>query len=103
MGAAISSSESSTRAPSVDVDGDRVSITHTRRAGLRGRLRSHVAGHQAGVAPENRPSVSSAPTAEPSPTSAAVTGSISRIPGPPLGPSLRITINVALSGSTAAR
>ena len=44
------------------------------------------------VAPEKRPSVSSATESpRPSPTSAAVTCSISRIPGPPFGPSLRIT------------
>ena len=44
------------------------------------------------VAPEKRPSVSSATLSpRPSPTSAAVTCSISRIPGPPFGPSLRIT------------
>ena len=44
------------------------------------------------VAPEKRPSVSSATLSpRPSPTSAAVTSSISRMPGPPLGPSLRIT------------
>ena len=44
------------------------------------------------VAPENRPSVTSATSSEsPSPTIAAVTCSISRIPGPPTGPSKRIT------------
>ena len=44
------------------------------------------------VAPEKRPSVSSATESpRPSPWSAAVTASISRIPGPPDGPSLRIT------------
>src|SRR6187551_3415155 len=44
------------------------------------------------VAPEKRPSVSSATSSpSPSPTIAAVTCSISRIPGPPTGPSLRIT------------
>ena len=44
------------------------------------------------VAPENRPSVRSATSSpRPSPTSAAVTASISRIPGPPAGPSLRMT------------
>src|SRR3990167_1864276 len=40
------------------------------------------------VAPENRPSVSRATLSpSPSPYSAPVTASISRIPGPPLGPS----------------
>ena len=40
------------------------------------------------VAPEKRPSVTSATDSEsPSPTIAAVTWSISRIPGPPCGPS----------------
>src|SRR5579864_2463608 len=40
------------------------------------------------VAPEKRPSVSSATESpKPAPTSAAVTCSISRMPGPPLGPS----------------
>ena len=40
------------------------------------------------VAPENRPSVSSATDSpSPAPTMAAVTPSISRMPGPPLGPS----------------
>ena len=40
------------------------------------------------VAPEKRPSVSRATSSpSPSPTSAAVTASISRIPGPPAGPS----------------
>ncbi len=40
------------------------------------------------VAPEKRPSVTSATSSErPSPTIAAVTCSISRIPGPPAGPS----------------
>ena len=45
------------------------------------------------VAPLKRPSVSSA-TCSPSPTplSAAVTASISRMPGPPAGPSLRMTM-----------
>ena len=44
------------------------------------------------VAPEKRPSVSSATVSpRPSPTIAAVTASISRMPGPPAGPSLRIT------------
>src|SRR5262249_13718863 len=44
------------------------------------------------VAPEKRPSVMSATDSlRPTPTSAAVTASISRMPGPPLGPSLRIT------------
>ena len=44
------------------------------------------------VAPEKRPSVSSATESpSPSPTIAPVTASISRIPGPPAGPSLRIT------------
>ena len=44
------------------------------------------------VAPEKRPSVSSATSSpRPSPTIAAVTASISRMPGPPLGPSLRMT------------
>ena len=44
------------------------------------------------MAPEKRPSVSSATESpSPSPTSAAVTASISRMPGPPAGPSLRIT------------
>ena len=44
------------------------------------------------VPPENRPSVIS-PTLSPSPwpTSAAVTASISRMPGPPTGPSPRMT------------
>ena len=40
------------------------------------------------VAPENRPSVSSATDSpSPAPMMAAVTASISRMPGPPLGPS----------------
>ena len=44
------------------------------------------------VAPEKRPSVTIATLSpSPSPTIAAVTWSISRIPGPPTGPSLRIT------------
>ena len=44
------------------------------------------------VAPEKRPSVSSATVSpSPSPTIAAVTASISRMPGPPAGPSLRMT------------
>ena len=44
------------------------------------------------VAPEKRPSVRRATLSpRPSPTSAAVTCSISRMPGPPFGPSLRIT------------
>src|ERR1700733_6089717 len=44
------------------------------------------------VAPEKRPSVSSATSSpSPSPTSAAVTASISRMPGPPAGPSLRMS------------
>ncbi len=44
------------------------------------------------VAPEKRPSVISATDSpRPSPTIAAVTASISRIPGPPAGPSPRIT------------
>ncbi len=44
------------------------------------------------VAPEKRPSVISATDSpRPSPTIAAVTDSISRIPGPPAGPSPRIT------------
>ena len=44
------------------------------------------------VAPEKRPSVSSATESpSPSPWSAAVTASISRMPGPPAGPSLRMT------------
>src|SRR5262245_43180179 len=44
------------------------------------------------VAPENRPSVTSATESpSPMPTSAAVTASISRMPGPPRGPSYRIT------------
>ncbi len=44
------------------------------------------------VAPENRPSVTSATESpSPAPTMAAVTPSISRIPGPPFGPSCRIT------------
>ena len=44
------------------------------------------------VAPEKRPSVISATESpSPSPTIAAVTASISRMPGPPAGPSLRIT------------
>ena len=44
------------------------------------------------VAPEKRPSVSRATESpRPSPTIAAVTASISRMPGPPAGPSLRMT------------
>ncbi|CUP59459.1 Uncharacterised protein [Flavonifractor plautii] len=44
------------------------------------------------VAPEKRPSVTSATDSEkPMPTSAAVAVSISRMPGPPWGPSFRIT------------
>ena len=44
------------------------------------------------VAPEKRPSVSSATESpRPSPWIAAVTASISRMPGPPAGPSLRMT------------
>ena len=44
------------------------------------------------VAPLKRPSVSSATESpKPSPTIAPVTASISRVPGPPFGPSLRIT------------
>ena len=44
------------------------------------------------VAPEKRPSVMSATESpRPWPTIAAVTASISRMPGPPDGPSLRIT------------
>ncbi len=44
------------------------------------------------VAPEKRPSVMSATLSpRPSPTRAAVTESISRMPGPPAGPSLRMT------------
>ena len=44
------------------------------------------------VAPEKRPSVTSATSLpRPWPTSAAVTASISRMPGPPAGPSKRIT------------
>ena len=44
------------------------------------------------VAPEKRPSVMSATSSpSPSPTIAAVTASISRMPGPPAGPSLRMT------------
>ena len=44
------------------------------------------------VAPEKRPSVSRATSSpRPSPTIAAVTWSISRMPGPPAGPSLRMT------------
>ena len=44
------------------------------------------------VAPEKRPSVISATCSpSPSPWIAAVTASISRMPGPPAGPSLRIT------------
>ena len=40
------------------------------------------------VAPENRPSVSNATESpRPAPTMAAVTASISRMPGPPRGPS----------------
>ena len=44
------------------------------------------------VAPEKRPSVSRATESpSPSPMIAAVTASISRMPGPPAGPSLRMT------------
>ena len=44
------------------------------------------------VAPEKRPSVTRATDSEkPMPTSAAVAVSISRMPGPPWGPSLRMT------------
>ena len=44
------------------------------------------------VAPEKRPSVSSATLSpRPAPTIAPVTASISRMPGPPAGPSLRMT------------
>src|SRR5260370_36255192 len=44
------------------------------------------------VAPEKRPSVSKATDSpKPAPVSAAVTANISLIPGPPRGPSLRIT------------
>ena len=44
------------------------------------------------VPPENRPSVTSAASApRPAPFIAPVTASISRIPGPPFGPSYRIT------------
>jgi len=44
------------------------------------------------VPPEKRPSVTSATCSDrPAPTMAAVTWSISRMPGPPTGPSLRMT------------
>jgi hypothetical protein len=44
------------------------------------------------VPPEKRPSVTSATWSDsPAPTMATVTCSISRMPGPPTGPSLRIT------------
>ena len=50
------------------------------------------------VAPENRPSVISAQVSEsPMPTSAEVAPSISRMPGPPRGPSLRMMIAVPAS------
>ena len=48
--------------------------------------------HGPWVAPENRPSViSSTSLPRPAPLIAPVTASISRIPGPPAGPSYRIT------------
>ena len=59
------------------------------------------------VAPEKRPSVISATESpSPAPMIAAVTASISRMPGPPLGPSLRITTTspaVILFSCTASK
>ena len=55
-------------------------------------FRRHVAGHQPVRRPEKRPSVTSATESpRPAPTIAAVTPSISRMPGPPFGPSWRMT------------
>ena len=53
------------------------------------------------VAPQKRPSVSSATCSpRPAPLSAAVTASISRMPGPPTGPSLRMmTTSPACDGA----
>ena len=87
--AAISSSESATRSSRAATSNSIVSPSWTIAIGPP-RAASGVTcpAMRPWVAPEKRPSVTSATwSPRPSPTIAAVTCSISRMPGPPAGPS----------------
>ena len=72
-------------ATSISID---VAVAHGGNRSADRGLGGDVADQKPRVAPEKRPSVSSATDSpSPAPTIAAVTPSISRMPGPPFGPS----------------
>src|SRR5207244_1718119 len=65
-----------------------MTTANERDAAVHSRRRGYMSYHQATRAPENRPSVIRATVwSNPCSTMAAVTASISPIPGPPFGPS----------------
>src|SRR5690606_7509076 len=79
------------RAP-LHVERDRVAVADERNGPAVRGLGATCPMHRPVVPPENRPSVSSSTSLpSPAPLIAPVTASISRIPGPPRGPSPRIT------------
>src|SRR5579875_3312852 len=75
----------------VHVKNHHIAITQSGDGAAQSRFRGHVSHHQAAGRATEPPIRKATDSPSPSPTSAPVTPSISRIPGPPRGPSYRIT------------